>query len=176
MNMKAKMSLVLATVILSVGMMAGCTQEQKQAESVQALYTANAKEAPVMADPEAAIDDIYASLSEYDAVQMSDRQLEAYTGIDKDAAIEVYGMRSDPKSTLADVIIVKPLPGVREDVRNMLSQYKQERIAEFENFDILDAYSISKSAVIYDQGEYLVMLMLEDNISAQGIVDEYIPQ
>lgn len=175
MNLKAKISIVLAATILVAGAATGCNTQNDQAESMEALYALNVKEAPVAADPSGAIDGIYSSLDDYEAVEMNDEQLEKFTGINDEFALEVYGMRSDPKSVLADVIVVKPLPGVREEVRTMLGKYKSERMKEFENYDILDAYSISKSAVIYDQGEFLVLLMLEDNDDAQNIVDEYIP-
>lgn len=148
---------------------------------MNAMYVAGVKEAPVYADPALAIDSIYKALeneqgSACDAQPLSEGEFEELTGITDEDALEVFAYYSDPKSVLSDVFVVKPYPSLREEVRAKLIEYRDARAREFENFDIMDAHSIAKNAVIYDQGEYLVLLMLKDNTVAQEQVDVYIPQ
>lgn len=175
MNLKSRFALLSAVLVLATAAFTGCGTAQQTYISDQANYAASTKDAPVTAEPELAIEEIYSDVEEYSANELSVDNLQTLTGIDTSNIIECYGMYSDPMSGLADVIIVKPYPGVRDEVRTSLSAFKQTRIQEFENFDIMDACSIAKNAVVYDQGDYLVLLMLPENDTAQETVDDYIP-
>ena len=56
-----------------------------------------------------------------------------------------------------------------------LAAVKNSRIEEFEKYDILGAYEISKNAEIYIRGDYVIMVMHQDNDAAKKIIEEYIP-
>jgi len=126
-------------------------------------------------EPQKAVDAIYASLNEYKANPVTAWQIEELLGIGESDIDDFYGKISDPTGGLVDVLILLPKSEKREDVRLSLSKYRERRMAEFENYDILDAYPISQNAVIYDQGDYIIMLMLADNDAARRMIDEYIP-
>lgn len=177
--MKVKLSILLALVLL-IGCFSGCKGKQEQKVNMEAMYAANVKEAPVKADPEQAVAAVYQQVvneqGECKADKLTALEFTDVTGVASDDVIDFIAYKSNPSSGLADVMIVKPYPSLREDVRAKLVSYKESRIREFENFDILDSYSIAKQSVIYDQGEYLVLLMLSDNIGGQTEIDKYIPQ
>lgn len=61
-------------------------------------------------------------------------------------------------------------------VRDALEQVKLNRAKEFENYDVYDAHQIAQDAVIYEQGGYLIMLMLADTDAARDVIDQYIPK
>ena len=133
------------------------------------------RETVTVADPQAAVDDIYKSIGDYDAAALSSWRLSDNLNADKDKILEYYGKISNINSGLADVVMLLPKENEVESTRLVLGKYKELRIAEFENYDILDAYSIAQNAVIYEQGGYVILLMLKDNDSARAIVDKYIP-
>jgi hypothetical protein len=128
------------------------------------------------ADPQAAIGAIYDSMEEYDARPLSAEQIKEETGILSLYYDEAYLYYSNPNSGLADIAIIKPVKTFREGVRKELYLYKEKRIGQFQNYNILDAYPIAQNAVIYDQGEYVIMLMTADNDNAKRIIDQFIPQ
>lgn len=173
MSIRAKCWSMIIVAILVASVFTGCGGENK-AIAQDKFYAVEVKESPVSADPQQAIEAIYAD-HEYIAEELTESYLAKNTNINIDNLIEVFGKISDAKGVLADIIILKPLPGVRDDVRNQLNLYKENRIKEFENYDILEAHDIAKNAVVYDQGEYLILLMTEDNAQAQTLVDEHIP-
>lgn len=77
---------------------------------------------------------------------------------------------------VADVFLLKPYPEYRADVRESLEQVKVSRVKEFENFDIYNSYRIAQDAVIFEQGEYVVMLMLDDTETARAVINRHLPQ
>ncbi len=161
---------ILASIIATS--LFGCGSSR---ESQAVMADAQASNAVEVADPQTAVYEIYDSLGAYSAEDITEDSREDL-GLDDAHVVECYGKISDPNDGLADVAIILPVEEHREDVYLSLSKYKEKRMDEFENYDILDAYSISQSAVIYDQGEYVVMLMLADVEAAREIVDTYMPQ
>ena len=81
---------------------------------------------------------------------------------------------------IADVFILKPLPGAGEQelaiLREQLEQVKLNLSREVENYDIYNAYQIVQEAPIFEQGGYLIMLMVEDTDAARRAIDQYIPK
>ena len=128
---------------------------------------------PATASPGNAAEAIYALFPDASAAQLDAERLEKLTGIADPPEFEAY--YSDAKYGLADLIIIAVDADTRDSVRESLYRYKENRIAEFANYDILNSYAIAQGAVLYDHGEYLVLLMLPDNAGAQQIIDQYIP-
>ena len=72
--------------------------------------------------------------------------------------------------------IIKPTEGEDENVREAMKTWQESRIRAFSGYDIYNSTEISENAMIFRRGDYLVMLMLEDNDAARSIIDEYIPE
>jgi hypothetical protein len=158
--------------VLALGLLAGCARRYEAAP----VLAQSSKASVEVADPQTAVDAIFGSLPDYQAEPLSDFRTEEQLGLAPEHIEACYGKISDANDGLADVVIILPAEGHIEDVHIAMSKYKEKRMAEFEDYDILDAYSISQNAVIYDQGEYVVMLMLADVDAARELVDYYMPQ
>ena len=54
---------------------------------------------------------------------------------------------------------------------------KDDRINEFSNYDVYDSYAIAMNADIYQTGELVVMLMLDDETktAARALIESYLP-
>jgi hypothetical protein len=150
----------------------GATPASVTADSVEV----SVREVAEVADPQGAIEEIYASLEEYSAQRLDTEAIFEIMGITGYQTEESYVYYSDPKSGLADIAIIKPSGNSKDVIREGLYSFKDQRIREFENYNILDAYTIAQDSLIYDQGEYVILLMLEDNEAAKTIIDYYIPQ
>lgn len=163
--------LIFAAALLALLIFAGCGGNAEQALA----GAASMRETIVVADPASAVADIYDSLEDYEAQPLTDWRLEEKLGIPLQDTEEYYGKISSPNSGLCDVAIIRPKPEARESARLALGKYIERRIAQFKDYDILNAYSIAQGAVVYDQGDYLIMLMLADNDSARAIIDTHMP-
>ena len=166
-----RIKLLLSALLLTVALSAGCGQQA--AETL--ADAASIKETVVVADPEAAVEAIYDSLEEYEAQPLTDWRLEEKLGIRQSDVEGYYGKISNPNSGLCDVVIIRPKPETREAVRLSLGKYIERRIAQFKDYDILNAYAIAQGAVAFEQGDYVILLMLQDNESARNIIDRYFP-
>ena len=111
--------------------------------------------------------------SVYESVDME--RLKEIIGITRLPASSLYARHSHPRGGLADVVIIKPEVSAESEVREALYRYRDRRIAEFENFDVLGSLEIARGAVIFEHGEYLILLMTSDNDEAHSIINWYIP-
>lgn len=128
------------------------------------------------ADPYEAIEKIYADVDISDIQDADSNILKDKFYIDTEDLEEFCVRYSSGNYGVADVFILKPVPEKSPQVREMLEQVKLQRMKEFENYDIYNSYEIAKNAVIFEQGEYLVMLMLADNDAARDVINRYIPK
>lgn len=152
---------------------AGCRQDRRQEGPAD---PASAGPLVETADPETAIEKIYEAVDVRGVSDAGNDDLEDKFFIDT-SLLDSYWVRfSSGDFGLADVFILKPSEGGEPKVRDMLEQVKLNRAKEFENYDVYDARRIAQDAVIYEQGGYLIMLMLEDTDAARAVIDQYIPK
>ena len=169
--------LALSLLIASFAACSGRGAEAAQAEEPEEAYAIAA--AGEMIDREAcpvrAVEAIYQSLEGGRVSRISDEELSDVFGLEPYMVIEAVVYLSDVSAGLRDIAIVRPAPDMEEQARAALNQYTAERTAYFRNYDILGSYSIASGAVVFNQGEHLVMLMLPDNDAAREILDQYLP-
>lgn len=166
------LNLVVGAVMLAG--LSGCATAPDEPEA--AVAVAGIREVATEADPEGAVAAVYAVLEEEpEATVLDDEGLLEIVGIDPSKVMEYCAYYTSPSSGLADIIILKPYDITRDEVREALYLYKEKRVQEFENYDILGAYSIAQNALVYDQGDYVILMMQQDNDEARAIVDGYIP-
>jgi len=174
-----KHSLLICLLLVAVLITSGCkntpARPALQEEVLVMAADIEMTTAPEVADPEGAIDAIYASLDSYIAKDLNLAQLKDVIGLMELRAEKVYARYSEPKGGLADVVIIKPRKTYEVEVREALYRYIDRRVSEFEFFDVLGSYDIAQNAIIFEQGEYIVMLMLADNEAAQTILNQYMP-
>lgn len=175
--MKIKMFLGTALACAVLLTAAGCTAiSDEPVPAGTAEGEVSIREVSEKADPQKAISSIYATLEEYSAESLEEEEAEELMGLKASMIQETFAYYSDPCAGLADIVIVKPYAVSRDKIREALYAYKTSRVQEFENYNILGAHDIAQEAIIYDQGEYVILLMLADNDAAKLIVDQYIPQ
>lgn len=129
-----------------------------------------------VADPQAALDEIYKTCDTMGVSAADDQILQDKFFIDTAYLDEYYVNYADGRYGVCDVFILKPKQDNVLQVRESLEQIKLSRAKEFENYDIHNSYQIAQDAQIFEQGGYLIMLMLDDMDGARVIIDRYIPK
>lgn len=168
---------------LMVAALSACSGPQPESEETSGqVYASIAARGTVLeegesqtADPEGAVGAIYAVLENASTERVSQSELEEVFGLAPHMIVDAVAYLSDVTGGLCDIAIVRPASDMGEQVREALSQYAVARAASFRNYDILGAYDIASNAVVFSQGEFIIMLMLPDNEAAREIIDQYIP-
>ena len=169
-------------ILLVCTMLTGCLQDifavgqdydPDEAEPV--VEEPEAPEQQIDFNPDAALRAIYAHFEGHISVRMSFNHFKEVAGIDEFPATRLYARHSNPRGGLTDVVIIRPQFASAGEVREILYRYRDRRIAEFENFDILGSLEIVRTAVVFEHGEYLILLMTADNDEAQIIINRYMP-
>jgi len=128
-----------------------------------------------VSDPQGAVSALYETFGNGNTERVYQDRLYEVFGLDPNITVSALAYVSDVTGGLRDIVIVEPAPGKSDQVREALNQYTVTQAAAFRNYDILNAYSIATNAVIFYQGNYMVMLMFPDNDAARVILDQYIP-
>ena len=123
-----------------------------------------------------ALEEIYETVDVRGLAFANRDQLKNKFFINPDYLEEFHVKYASGRYGVADVFLLKPYPEYRADVRESLEQVKVSRVKEFENFDIYNSYRIAQDAVIFEQGEYVVMLMLDDTETARAVINRHLPQ
>lgn len=179
-----KLLTAVAGLLVASSCLFGCQAREEATVPAQgvvrsAVMTADSamKETVLVADPAGAIDEIYSELdSQPKLTEITPDSLEGVLGISTNQVVSFVGYVSDPRGGLCDLVIIEPAAGQTDAVREALFQYGVQRADSFKNYDILNAYAIASGTNVYNQGEYVVMLMLPDNEAAAEIIDRYMPQ
>jgi len=177
-----KHSLLFCFLLAFAVLLSGCkntpahsVQLQENTLAIAADINIDTASAPEVANPKGAIDAIYANLESYIAKDLTYTQLKEVIGVMELRVDIVFARYSEAKGGLADVVIIKPQKNCEIEIREALYRYIDRRVSEFEFYNILNSYEIAQNAIIFEQGEYVVMLMLEDNEAAQSIINQYMP-
>jgi len=83
---------------------------------------------------------------------------------------------AEGKYGISNVFLIKPVSEDKtETIKDALRAVQEQYIQKTEKFDVYNSYEIAQNSEVYVQGQYVVMLMLEDNDAAKNIIDKYIP-
>lgn len=98
-----------------------------------------------------------------------------YLNLDSVIAMDVRS--AEGKYGVADVAIIRVAEGKGDEVMESLERRKDDRTNEFSNYDVYDSYAIAMNADIYQTGELVVMLMLDDSAktAARALIESYLP-
>ena len=133
------------------------------------------EDAPIVADPQRAVEAIHQSLETARVEKVAIEDFDQVFGIAPYMVVDAVAYVSDPVGGLCDVVIVFPARGMTDQVREALNQYTTLRADSFRNYDILNSYYIASNAIVFEQGDFVVMLMLPDNTAGREIIDLYLP-
>lgn len=98
-----------------------------------------------------------------------------YLNLDNVLAMDVRS--AEGKYGVADVAIIRAAEGKGDEIMESLERRKDDRINEFSNYDVYESYSIAMNADIYQTGELVVMLMINDEAKSEArtLIDSYLP-
>ncbi len=169
-----KKILIFLLICLSLCLFAGCGGSQADPAQEQGPEIADPLDE---ADPAGAIEKIYADIDMKGLSDATADDLAEQFSIDTSLVGDFYVRYSSGRYGVADVFILQPInsdstPQIREE----LEQVKLNRIREFEHYDIYNSYEIAQDAQIFEQGGYVIMLMLENMDDARAVIDHYIPR
>lgn len=125
--------------------------------------------------PDIAAAAVYAEIGGDNIRRIMGEELYEVFGLESGSFVLAVGYNSEVAGGLRDLVIVRPAPEMEETVREALNNYIALQVSAFRNYDIRGSYAIASGAVVFNQGEYLVMLMLPDNESARTVLDRYLP-
>lgn len=178
--MKHLISLLLALTmaLMLTFSLTACSSSGAETETSEPETAAEeAKTAPAVADPEAALEEIYAQLTRTTGlVDADDDTVSDVMGFDLETIEEYWIRYMETDFGASDVYIIKPVEGQEDTVRKDMKEWQESRIRAFSGYDIYNSTDISENAVIFTRGDYLVMLMLEDNDGARSILEAHIPE
>ncbi|MCI8649511.1 MAG: DUF4358 domain-containing protein [Anaerotruncus sp.] len=163
--------LVLACCILFVG----CGNAAHMVVEVEGDVQDSAVEL-MLAQPQEALDEIYHSVTVKDVKDADDDVLENKFRMHLERLDDYYVRYASGRYGVANVFILEPTEGMIDLVREKLFEIKTNLINEFQSYDIYNSYQIAQDAQIFEQGDYVIMLMLDDNDAAREIIDQYIPK
>lgn len=175
------MALTACDTSASIGVISGTDEKNSssisssQESSSSVPEVSSSSEPEFEANPSAAIEEIYLNIDMMGLVDAQDEDVTDRFLIPMDIVDEYSIKYSLGRFGVADTYIVKPADGQMEEVERKLADIKDTRIREFEKYDVMNSYSISQNAEIYIRGEYVIMVMLEDNEGAKNIIKKYIP-
>lgn len=128
-------------------------------------------------EPKKALKEIYENVErEYGLVDADDDVMSDVMGFDMENIEEYYVRYMETDFGASDVFIIKAVEGMENEVRSDLKSWQENRVRAFLSYDIYNSTEISQNALIFQRGEYIVMLALEDNETARQIIEKYIPE
>ena len=173
--MKHIFALLLAFVMMIV--LCSCSSSKQEEAEQENAESQTEVSVVTKAEPETALKEIYAQLDRSSGLVDADDDIVCdVMGFDLETIDEYYIRYMETDFGASDVYIIKPKSDEYETVRGVLKAWQESRIRSFSGYDIYNSTKISENAVIFRRGEYLVMLMLEDNEAARSIIETYIPE
>ncbi len=129
-------------------------------------YISAGTEAGTGVSPDTALNEIYFNISTIGIKTATVKSLESDFFVPTKSIQNVWGRYTDGRFGINDVIILLPKPGEYTAARQVLEDIKLARTEYFNNFDVYNAYSIASNGEIVEVGDYMILLMLEDNKKA----------
>lgn len=157
--------MLLALLVLSV--FSGCSTKPSKEDS---------SSKPKAADPVGAINKIYESIDIEEVFDADDTSLKEVFGIDYQDTEQYFIKYSLAKTGLSAVCIIKPAEGKTQAIKDAYLAKKTACIEQTQSYDILNSYEIAKKAEIYEHGDYVIMLMVEDLDAAHAAIDSFMPK
>lgn len=130
---------------------------------------------PSTASPKAAMEEIYKDATIKELGYATDKEVTDVLGMNLDDMFSYCIMYSKGNYGVMDTYIIQPKPDKLPEIRSQLEARQDAMIRTYEHYDIYESYEITQNALIYEQGDYLIMLMHKDNDAVRDIIDRYIP-
>ena len=160
------MKQVFAILLALALVLSGCTAAEQQSES-------SGSSAPVEdVDIHAVAERICEDIDIEDLAPADEDTLTYAYYIEPEDVTDWVIMTCSGRFGVAEVGIFQPAEGRSDAIIEGLQRHQDDRIKQFENYDVHDSLSISQNAEIFEQGGYIVYLMLDDVKAAKDIIFE----
>ncbi len=159
-----RISALLLTAAVALFLLAGCSAKKDASEGSEPEI-----------DFESMFEEIYSTVGEVEGLEDADDETVKDVLMLPLEDIEEYHIRyGNGIYGLADTYIIKPKKDKKANIRTQLEIRRDARISELESININGASETAKNAVIYDRGDYLIMLMHSNNDEVKEIIAKYI--
>lgn len=172
-----KKFLTVCALLVCLGVLCACQSTEEQLDEDNPMDFSYD-----MLDLSAVADEIYAAAELSDLAAESVETVTDETTLTEQYYLDLSNVRSmevrsaNGKYGVADVALIWVTEDGADAVIESLERRKDDRIAEFSNFDVYDSYSIAVNADIYKDDELVIMLMLSDEAksSAKAVIESYL--
>ena len=175
----AAMALALLAVSCSGngGSSGSSSQTSSQSSSQSSSQTSSQAPAEEL-DGDALLEEIFQDLDLMGVMEVDDTVMADLLNIPGEYYDSVWGRYSLARFNIGEAFIVKPSDkeGAAQFVQEKLEEYRQSRMDTFENYNVGGDYEKARDALLYQRGDYVILLILEDNAPAQELIEERIPQ
>lgn len=165
-------ALALAVCLLVLPLSGCVTPPQSSDETAS-----SSDEAPSRVDLDALMKKLTSSLgSRSHQITVKPEDLESL-GFDPEDIQDFAITYRDGDYGVGDVYIILPKEGEehQQNVINSLKERKDERIRESSTYDIYNSAEISENGVLFQQGDYQILLMTDNNDAIRSIIENEIP-
>ena len=169
-----KFGIFLLILIVPLLFLGGCTRDPQAAPAEARAITAGAEtsdEETGPMSPEEALDEIFADIEVRGVEEPTPQLLFEKFGVSEDLYLNCYARCSNGRYGLADAFIFEPMPGREDELREALEQVKTNRIVEFKNYDIYNALENAENGQIFQAGDYLVLIMIENCDEVRSVLE-----
>ena len=151
-------------------LLAGCSGSNPTQET-----DARPQAQPSATNPRAAIEEIYKDCEIKEIGYATSEEVTDVLGLNTEDLLSYCIMYSKGNYGVMDTYIVQPKADKLADVRSQLESRQDALLRTYEHYDIYESYEIVQNALLYEQGDYLIMLMHKDNDAVRSIIDQHIP-
>lgn len=164
-------------LLLACCLLLGACSAQESSQQSQPGEDSPGEQTAIEAQPEKALEEILAlQNSDLGLVEPDLEETAELLGLEEEDLEESYAFYKDKDFGAGDVFLLKPAQGEKETVRQALKDWQEERVRSFSSYDIYNSAAISQNALLFEWGNYLVLLMVEDNEAARALVETYLPE
>lgn len=167
----------MIALLLACCLLLGACSAQQHSQHSQPGEGPEEQQSVIEAQPEKALEEILAlQNSKLGLVEPDLEETAALLGLEEEALEESYSFYTDKDFGAGDLFILKPAQGEKDAVRQALKDWQEARVRSFSSYDIYNSAAISQNALLFEWGDYLVLLMVEDNDAARALVETYLPE
>lgn len=171
MNLK-KIPILLLCVVLA-GSLAACSKAEEAASEAVGPTIEYATQAPESLED--VLDLLYQGVTTKGLQDAGEQTMLDLFHMESEWMMDFAVRFTDGRYGVCDAAIVHPAEGYTEEVAEALRMRRDDRIAEFENYDVHDSLNIAKNAEVITRGDYVILLMLTDVEAAERVILEQIP-
>ncbi len=167
----------LVVFYLALANMQGCSSyEMSDNPVIETTLAAKTTPEVATSGPENAVKEIFFQSEIMGLHDLDETVLQERFDISPELYTEYYGKYADGRYGVSDIFILRPAEGREAELKEALEQVKIARINEFQNYNIYNALENAEDALIFNRGDYMVMVMTNDAEGVKELIGKYLPE